>query len=162
MIKKGLALQSSSLREDELELEVPPDLVAGRLGGAHSLQRISGRALASRLEWISVGESLCWFWGRAAPSRPDFSLCLAASLDVLGGAPGLPRPRMCSLPLPDVPPDLGCCAERQFRNRAFSELWTYVRKAGDRSSMVGWLFRKRAHRLSESKKVQLTASEYPL
>ena len=58
MIKKGLALQSSSLREDELELEVPPDLVAGRLGGAHSLQRISGRALESGLEWISVGEPL--------------------------------------------------------------------------------------------------------
>ena len=71
MIKKGLALQSSSLREDELELEVPPDLVAGRLGGAHAgLERITGRALASRLEWISVGESLCWFWGWAAPSRP--------------------------------------------------------------------------------------------
>ena len=59
MIKKGLALQSSSLREDELELEVPPDLVAGRLGGAHSLQRISGRALASRLEWISGPRGCC-------------------------------------------------------------------------------------------------------
>ena len=85
-----------------------------------------------------MGESLCWFWGWAAPSRPGFWLCLAASLDVLGGAPGLPRPRMCSLPLPDVPPDLGCCAERQFRTRAFADLWTYARKAGDRSSMVGW------------------------
>ena len=46
MIKKGLALEAAGLREDELELEVPPYLVAGRLGGAHSLQRISGRALA--------------------------------------------------------------------------------------------------------------------
>ena len=45
MIKKGLALEAAGLREDELELEVPSDLVAGRLGGAHSLQRISGRAL---------------------------------------------------------------------------------------------------------------------
>ena len=132
MIKKGLALEAAGLREDELELEVPPDLVAGRLGGAHpGLELITGPAPASRLEWISVGESLCWFWGWAAPSRPGFSLCLAASLDVLGGAPGLPRPRMCSLPLPDVPPDLGCCAERQFRNRAFAELLTYVRKAID-------------------------------
>ena len=51
MIKKGLALQSSSLREDELELQVPPDLVAGRLGGAHSLQRIlRALCLAARLD----------------------------------------------------------------------------------------------------------------
>ena len=93
MIKKGLALQSSSLREDELELEVPPDLVARRLGGAHPLQRISGRALASRLEWISVGESLCCF-GAGLP-RPGltFSLRLSSvSLDASGGAPGLPWP----------------------------------------------------------------------
>ena len=58
MIKKGLALEAAGLREDELELEVPSYFITGRLGGAHSLQRISGRALASRLEWISVGEPL--------------------------------------------------------------------------------------------------------
>ena len=46
MVEERLALQAAGLREDELELEVPSDLVAGRLGGAHSLQRISGRALA--------------------------------------------------------------------------------------------------------------------
>ena len=87
MIKKRLALEAARLREDELELEVPPDLVAGRLGGAHSLQRISGSALASRLEWISVGESLCWF-GAGLP-RPGltFSLCLAAS----GSSPSMRR-----------------------------------------------------------------------
>ena len=130
------------------------------------------RRISSRDDWAApilsngpLGEpsprgSSGSLWERASAGfgaglpRPGlaFWLCLSASLDVLGGAPGLPRPRMCSLPLPDVPPDLGCCAERQFRTRAFEELWTYVRKAGDRSSMVGWLFRKRAHRLSESKK----------
>ena len=35
MIKKGLALEAARLGQNELELEVPPDLVAGRLGGAH-------------------------------------------------------------------------------------------------------------------------------
>ena len=79
MIKKGLALQSSRLREDELELEVPPDLVAGRLGGAHSLQRISGRALSPRGSSGSLWEEPLLVWGCPAASRPGFSLCLAAS-----------------------------------------------------------------------------------
>ena len=36
MVEKGLALQASSLREDELELQVPTDLVAVTTGtGAH-------------------------------------------------------------------------------------------------------------------------------
>ena len=69
MIKKGLALQSSSLREDELELEVPPDLVAGRLGGAHSLQRISGRAPSPRGSSGSLGREAAGL-GLPAPSRP--------------------------------------------------------------------------------------------
>ena len=72
MIKKGLALEAPGLREDELELEVPPDLVAGRLGGAHSLQRISGRALASRLEWISGPRGCCVLGLPGGASRPGF------------------------------------------------------------------------------------------
>ena len=77
MIKKGLALEAAGLREDELELEVPPDLVAGRLGGAHSLELISGRALASRLGWISVGEASAGFG--AARRRPGLAFSLRLS-----------------------------------------------------------------------------------
>ena len=106
MIKKGLALQSSSLREDELELEVPPDFVAGRLGGAHALQRISGRALASRLEWIS-GPRGCCVLGLPGGVPPDVSLCLSAfgpSPSGCAGSVWAPGPSyLAPLPLPRCP-----------------------------------------------------------
>ena len=97
MVKKRLALEAAGLREDELELEVPPDLVAGRLGGAHSLQRIAGRALESGLEWIS-GPRGCCVLGLPGGVPPDVSLCLSAFGPSLGGASGLPWPRMGSAP----------------------------------------------------------------
>ena len=129
VVEKGLALQASRLREDEFELQVPPDLVAGRLGGAHSLQRIAGRALASRLEWIS-GEGPEVFWGCPADASRSlaFSLCLAAS----GPSPwrcvwppvasyGLrSRCPLCLLVI--------CAAEREFRARACGAF--LVRKEG--------------------------------
>ena len=64
MIKKGLALEAARLGQNELELEVPPDLVAGRLGGAHAgLELITGGALSPRGSNGSLWESLCCFGG---------------------------------------------------------------------------------------------------
>ena len=102
MIKKGLALEAAGLREDELELEVPPYFIAGRLGGAHSLQRIAGRALASRLEWIS-GPRGCCVLGLPGGVPPDVSLCLSAFGPSLGGASGLPWPRIWHAPAAALP-----------------------------------------------------------
>ena len=75
MIKKGLALQAARLGEDELELQVPSNFVARRLGGAHpALFLISGRAvagLAARMDLWEMAQRLL-FWGCPADaSRPD-------------------------------------------------------------------------------------------
>ena len=98
MIKKSFSFQAPGLGEDELELQVPSNFIAGRLGGAHpGLFPISGRAVAGlAAEWISVGGSLCCFWGCPADaSRSDafaVSGCVrAVSLDA-------PAVRMRSVP----------------------------------------------------------------
>ena len=106
MIKKGLALEAAGLREDELERQVPPYFVPGRLGGAHSLQRISGRALACLAARMDLcGREPLLFLGWAAPSRPGVfavSGCVrAVSLAVRLAYRGLV---WAPLPLPAVPP----------------------------------------------------------
>ena len=113
MIEKGLAFQSSRLREDELELEVPSNFIAGRLGGAHSLQRISGRepSPASRLDgslWERASAGLGLPGGRVpVPGVFAVSGCVrAVSLAVRLASRGLV---WAPLPLPAVPPcDLRC------------------------------------------------------
>ena len=88
MIKKGLALQSPRLSEDELELQVSSNFVARRLGGAHpALFLISGRAVAGLAARMDLcGREPLLFWGCPADaSRPDVfagSGCVrAVSLD---------------------------------------------------------------------------------
>jgi hypothetical protein len=88
VVEERLAFQAPGLGEDELELQVPSYFITGRLGGAHSLQWSLGEpSPASRLEWISVGESLCCFWAGLPRPGLAFSLCLAAS----GPSPSMRR-----------------------------------------------------------------------
>ena len=153
MVEKSFALQSPRLSEDELELQVPSHFIAGRLGGAHpGLESIAGPSPASRLEWISVGESLCWFWGCPA-ARPGlaFSLCPSVSFSlVLGRCVRGPVPRIGSAPAVPLPL-LICAAERRFRAAAFEggvevveEGWRHVENARMAFSALGHRLRSRA------------------
>ena len=73
MIKKGLALEAARLGQNELELEVPPDLVAGRLGGAHAgLELITGGALSPRGSSGSLWERASAGFGAGLP-RPGLA-----------------------------------------------------------------------------------------
>ena len=86
MIKKGLALEAAGLREDELELEVPPDLVAGRLGGAHfsPTDLWESPRLAARVDLWAQEAAVSWGCPAARPGLA-FSLCLSETSVSLAG-----------------------------------------------------------------------------
>ena len=109
MIKKRLALQSSSLREDELELEVPPNSSRDDWAAPILSNGSLGEPLASRLEWISGEEAAAVLGLPGGASRPDFSavsVCVRVVSLAAGGASGLPWPRIWAPAARAAPPDL--------------------------------------------------------